>query len=324
MLSSSQHDIYAVTGITGKVGGALGRTLLASNQCVRALARDAAKARGWAQLGCEVAVADMTDVAALTAAFSRAKGVFILPPSEFDPAPGFPHALAVIKAVKTALDTARPGKVVCLSTIGAQAVQLNLLTQRTILERELSGLAMPVTFLRPAWFMENFAWDVAAARDSGVIASFLQPLDKPVPMVASADVGRVAAELIQEDWRECRIVELEAAQRITPNQVAAAFARILGHDVRASAVPRENWHSLFKAQGMKHPLPRMQMLDGFNQGWIEFEHGESGSRKGELTLEAVLTGLIEADAEQRRALTQRVSRRSRARSSTSIRRAGSA
>jgi hypothetical protein len=28
--------------------------------------------------------------------------------------------------------------------------------------------------------MENAEWDVASARDKGTIASFLQPLDKPV------------------------------------------------------------------------------------------------------------------------------------------------
>ena len=46
------------------------------------------------------------------------------------------------------------------------------------------------------------------------------------------------------------------------------------------AVPRETWDTLFQPQGMKNPGPRIQMLDGFNQGWIEFEGGEGGSRKG--------------------------------------------
>src|SRR4029077_10539505 len=134
-----------------------------------------------------------------------------------------PEALRVIAAVKEAIERARPKKVICLSTIGAQATQPNLLTQRTLLEQALGTLSLPVTFLRPAWFMENFAWDVASARDSGIIASFLQPLDKPVPMVATADIGRVAAELIQKDWNGCRVVELEAVHRITPNEAAATF-----------------------------------------------------------------------------------------------------
>jgi NAD(P)H dehydrogenase (quinone) len=288
--------MYAITGITGKVGGAVARTLLAAGQSVRAVVRDAGKGRSWAEKGCEVAPAEMEDAAALAAAFKDVDGVFILPPSEFDPAPGFPEARAVITAVKAALETALPKRVVCLSTIGAQATQLNLLTQRTLMEQALRELTIPVTFLRPGWFMENFAWDVASARDGGVIASFLQPLDKPVPMIATADIGRVAAELIQQDWRGCRVVELEAAHRITPNEVAAALAKILGNPVRAEAVPRETWEGLFKSQGMKDPKPRIQMLDGFNEGWIEFERGESGSVKGNATLEMVLRGLVEAAA----------------------------
>ena len=35
------------------------------------------------------------------------------------------------------------------------------------------------------------------------------------------------------------------------------------------------------------------MLDGFNQGWIEFEAGEADSRKGKVPLETVLRSLIE-------------------------------
>jgi hypothetical protein len=34
------------------------------------------------------------------------------------------------------------------------------------------------------------------------------------------------------------------------------------------------------------------MLDGFNEGWIEFESGEAGSVKGPTTLESVLKKLI--------------------------------
>jgi NAD(P)H dehydrogenase (quinone) len=160
----------------------------------------------------------------------------------------------------------------------------------------LQELTIPVTFLRPAWFMENFAWDVASARDHGVIASFLQPLDKPVPMIATADIGRVAAKLIQEDWLGSRVVELEAPRRITPNEAAATFARILGRTVRAEIVPRGTWEDLFKSQGMKNPEPRIRMHDGFNEGWIEFERGQAGSIKGGVALETVLRGLIEGTA----------------------------
>jgi NAD(P)H dehydrogenase (quinone) len=286
--------LYAITGISGQVGGAMARTLLARGKAVRAVVRNVEKGQSWAAKGCEIAVADMEDAAALAAAFQGTDGVFILPPSEFDPSPGFPEALRVIAAVKKAIENARPKKVVCLSTIGAQATQPNLLTQRTLLEQALSTLSIPVTFLRPAWFMENFAWDIASARDSGVIAFFLQPLDKPVPMIATRDIGLLAAKLIEEDWQGLRVVELEAARRYTPNEVAAALASVVGRPVRAEAVPRETWGSLFKSQGMKDPIPRIQMLDGFNEGWIEFEGGEAGTEKGPTDLEAVLRDLAEA------------------------------
>lgn len=290
--------MYAITGITGQVGGALARSLLGAGKPIRAVVRNAAKSEPWASQGCEIAVADMLDAKALAEAFRGADGVFILPPSEFDPSPGFPEARAVIGAVKAALEKSRPRHAVCLSTIGAQASQPNLLTQRTIMEEELSRLPMPVTFLRPAWFMENYSWDVASARDHGVIASFLQPLDKAFPMIATADIGRLAAELVQDDFDGKRVVELEALKRYTPNEVAAAFAKILGHPVKAEVVPRDTWSALFKAQGMKDPIPRIQMLDGFNEGWIEFEGSPSTRQGGPTDLATVLKGLVEAGQEQ--------------------------
>ena len=284
--------MYAITGITGKVGGAVARTLLAAGQPVRAVVRDAARARTWAERGCEVVTAGMDDATSLAAAFEGTQGVFILPPSDFDPSPGFPEARVVIDAVRAALESAAPEKVVCLSTIGAQATETNLLTQRTLMEQALSTLPMPVTFLRPGWFMENAAWDVAPARDTGTIPSFLQPLDKPVPMVATADVGRVAAQLLLERWRGVRVVELEGPRRVTPIDIAETFAGILGHAVRAEVVRRDTWEALFRSQGMKEPSPRMRMLDGFNEGWITFEGEDADIVKGEVELETVLRDLV--------------------------------
>jgi len=284
--------MYAIMGISGQVGGVVANTLLAAKQPVRAVVRDAGKGQAWADRGCEVKRAMIEDASALTEAFRGAEGVFVLVPPNFDPLPGFPEAEAIGKTLRAALEQANPGRVVYLSTIGAQASEPNLLTQHTIIEQALAGLPMPIALLRPAWFMENSSWDVAPASKEGVIPSFLQPLDKPVPMVAPADIGRVAAGLLQETWSGRRVVELKG-QRVTPNEIAAAFARLLGHPVQAEAVPRESWEALFRSQGMKNPTPRIRMLDGFNEGWIDFEHGNAESKKGSVTLETVLKALIE-------------------------------
>jgi NAD(P)H dehydrogenase (quinone) len=289
--------MFAVMGVTGKVGGEVARNLLRAKLPVRAVVRDGSKGEVWTQCGCKLATADIEDAAALAAAFKGAEGVFVLVPPSFDPLPEFPEARAIAAALRVALDAARPDRVVYLSTIGAQAIQSNLLSQHTLIEQELRTSPVPITFLRPGWFMENAAWDVAPATRSGVVPSFLQPLDKPVPMVATADIGRVAAELLRETWKDHRVVELEGPHRVTPNEVAATFARLLGHPVRMEVVPRETWEPLFNSQGMKNPGPRARMLDGFNEGWIEFENGEAGSRKGSVSLETVLRDLIERAGE---------------------------
>lgn len=283
--------MFAITGITGQVGGTVARALIDNGQRVRAVVRNAEKGAAWARKGCEVAVADLYDAAALKKAFAGVQGVFFLLPPVFDPSPDFNEARRVIAAAREALEVARPSKVVSLSTIGAQALQPNLLQQHQLQEKSLGTLPLPITFLRAAWFMENATWDVAAARTTGVIPSFLYPLDKPVPMVATEDIGRVAAELLQETWQGRRVVELEGA-RLSPNDIAAAFGRVLECEVRMEAVPRATWEALFKSQGMKNPVPRAQMLDGFNEGWIDFEGDASSTRKGTVSLDTVLQTLI--------------------------------
>jgi NAD(P)H dehydrogenase (quinone) len=284
--------MYAVTGITGKVGGIVAGTLLAAGLPVRAVVRDANKGRPWAEKGCEVAIASIADADGLTKAFARVDGVFLMTPPDFDPEPGFPKAHEAVAAVKAAIVAARPGKVVFLSTIGAQVAEFNLLNNSKITEDGLRTVPVPVAFLRAAWFMENASGDVAAA-EAGVVPSFLQPLDHPIPMVATADIGRTAADLLRESWTGLRIIEVEGPRRYSANDVAAGFAAAVGHTVRMEPVPRDTWEALFRLQGMKNPLPRIRMIDGFNEGWIEFEGNGAEHRTGRIPLDAVVKGLAQ-------------------------------
>ena len=288
--------MYVITGITGQVGGALARRLLAAGQSVRGVVRDEKKGEAWASRGCEVVLAEMEDPPALTEAFSGATAVFILPPPELDPEPGYPEARAVIGNVVEALTAAKPPKVLCLSTVGADATRDNLLSQRTMLEAALRALPLQLAILRPAWFIDNAAWDVASARERGVIHSFLQPTDKAFPMVAAEDVGRAAAELIQADWTDVGVVELEGPRRVTPNDLADAFASAMGKPVRVEPVPRDSWDRLFRSQGMRNPGPRMRMLDGFNEGWIDFQDDGRKAINGQTDAVAVIEALV-ANAE---------------------------
>ncbi|WP_439618809.1 hypothetical protein [Shinella sp.] len=106
------------------------------------------------------------------------------------------------------------------------------MSQRTMLEDALGKLDIPITFLRSGWFMENAALDIASARDEGVLHSFPQPAEKAFAMMATQDVSRLAADLIREAWTGKRVVELEGSMRVSPNDLAEAFATVLGHAVR--------------------------------------------------------------------------------------------
>jgi len=59
--------------------------------------------------------------------------------------------------------------------------------------------------------------------------------------VATADIVRLATSLLQENLTGHRVVELEGPRRVTPNEIAAAFAGLLQRPVRMEVVPRESW-----------------------------------------------------------------------------------
>jgi uncharacterized protein YbjT (DUF2867 family) len=284
--------MYAIMGVTGKVGGAAARALLAADEAVRVVVRDHAKGKSWAEMRCGVVIADVDDAGQMAQAFEGAEGAFAMLPPLFDPSPGFDEAKARIASLRDALARSLPKRLVALSTIGANAPQPNLLNQLGLMEQALSTLPIPVTFLRAAWFMENAALDVGTARDNGAIASYLQPLDRVVPMISAEEVGRTVADLLREPWDGVRVVELEATRRVSPNDIAAAFAQALGKPVQGRAVPRDTWERLFREQGMRNPLPRMQMLDGFNEGWIEFAERGAHARRGLIGIDQVVARLL--------------------------------
>jgi uncharacterized protein YbjT (DUF2867 family) len=101
-------------------------------------------------------------------------------PPNYDPEPGFPDTRRNAEAILAAIEKSRIQKVVFLSTVGAQATELNLHNNSFITEKMLRTVPVSAAFLRAAWFMENAVWDVESAK-SGVMHSFLQPLSHKDP-----------------------------------------------------------------------------------------------------------------------------------------------
>jgi uncharacterized protein YbjT (DUF2867 family) len=286
--------MFAVMGVTGQVGGAAARALLAEKLPVRAILRDASKAQPWKDLGAEIFIADATDVDALTKALSGIEAAFLLIPPNFMPAPDFPEAQAALNAYEQAVSAAQPGRVVYLSSIGSQLDHgLGLITQTHMLEVQLGKLPIAQAFLRPGWFMENSVWDVASAKE-GVINSYLQPLDRKVPMVSTEDIGRIAADVLKETWTGTRIVEIDGPEGVSPNDLAEAFADVLQRPVLPKVVPQEEWQPNFLAMGMPadRTAPRIDMLKNFNDGWIRYEGPPAEYRKGTVTIREALKALV--------------------------------
>jgi len=169
--------------------------------------------------------------------------------------------------------------VVCLSTIGADAPHENLLTQRTLMELSLEQIGLSVTFLRPGWFMENALWDVPSARDEGVLRSFLQPADKLFPMVATQDVGDLAARASPgERERERGSSSWRGPHAYRRTISPAAFAMVLKRAVRVEDGAARELGADFPLSGKReNPFAsdpdarRLSTRDGLSSA----EHGRS-------------------------------------------------
>ena len=286
--------MYAVLGITGNVGGTVARTLLAQGHKVRGIVRNPAKAQSWADQGVELVTADYDDN--LTAAFSNVEGIFAMIPPNLVPEPGFPDSVARIAALKKAILAAKPPKAVFLSSIGSEkSKDLGLITTTHILEEELSTTGIPSAFLRAGSFMENILHAIPAAKATGNYFAFYQPIDHPYPLIATEDIGRIAAETLLQSWHGKRFLELSGPAYYSSNDVAAALEQALGTPISALAVPRETWVETMAQNGIPAAVSGnyIQMLDSFNARWIDFNVPGTEPRKGTTDLLTNIKSLIQ-------------------------------
>jgi NAD(P)H dehydrogenase (quinone) len=175
-----------------------------------------------------------------------------------------------------------------------QTSGLGLITSSHLLEETLGNLAFSHAFLRPGWFLENSAGDLASARNEGKIRFQLYPLDRKFPLVATADIGKVGAETLTQSWTGIRHIEVGGPKGYSPFDIADAFAEAIGRPVEAIAVPRAEWETLWVSQGMPEgrTAPRAEMVDGFNSGWIHFGVPGTEHVDGATPLRAVIAQLV--------------------------------
>jgi uncharacterized protein YbjT (DUF2867 family) len=109
--------------------------------------------------------------------------------------------------------------------------------QKYQVEQVLQQAGLPTTMLRACLFMEEF-WK-GYTRPSILKGSFpfsVQP-DRPLHLITTKDMGRVAAYVMQHPDRYIgRAIEL-AGDMLTPTQMAAEFSQAQGTPVRYRSVP---------------------------------------------------------------------------------------
>lgn len=284
--------MFTIIGATGRVGGAAARELRRRGRAVRAVVRDPGRAGALAEAGCDIAVADIADSQALTAALAGAEGVLAIAPLAPSRGDAAAEARRLIDSLAQALEMARPPRAVAISDYGAQhAAGTGVTLIFHHLEQRLGGLP-GVTFLRSAEHMQNWARSLGAAMATGVLASLHHPLDKRFPTVSAPDVGLIAADLLAAAEAPPRVVHAEGPQRYTALDVAAALAGPLGRPVQAVALPRGQWDQALAAGGLSEGYVRLitELYDAHNAGRIEVEGGEI--RRGTTPLAEVLAALV--------------------------------
>ncbi len=286
--------MYAVTGSTSQIGGAVVRALLAEGRQVRALYRREKNAAGLQALGAEAFQAPIEDSSKMEAAFRGMEGVFLMTPPFLDaPNPRGEHAMA-LAAIAHAVQASHVPTVVMLSSIGAQLSKgTGTILEQHDMEQTLLPLARASAALRTGRWMESLLPLLDQARETGKLPAGV-PVDLALPMVAARDIGAAAARLLLEGREGRRIVELEGPERYAPADAARLFSEKLGRPVTAETLAAEARLALFAAIGCTPGAASgmAEMEDGFSSGLIAFEGGPGGEHEqGQTTLEAWMAGV---------------------------------
>jgi uncharacterized protein YbjT (DUF2867 family) len=259
----ADKKIIAVVGATGAQGGGLARAALADPDggfAVRALTRDPSKeaAVSLADQGAEVVQADLDDEASLRTAFEGAHGAYCVT--------NFWEHFSGDKEVEQAGNLARAAKAAGIehaiwSTFEDTRAWVPLDDDRmptlqghykvahfdakAEANRFFTDLGVPTTFLLTSAYFENFiffGWGPARGED-GVLAVTYPMGDKKLPMIGVEDIGKSAYAIFTAGPEYVGKTVGIAAEHPTGAEIAAAFTKALGEEVRYNDVPADVYRS---------------------------------------------------------------------------------
>jgi uncharacterized protein YbjT (DUF2867 family) len=230
------NEMYVILGATGHTGSIVANFLLSKGQKVRVIGRDPGRLQRFADKGAEAFTADMSDVAALTKAFSGARAAYLLLPPAKSPEEQERDSDAIAKAVKeSGLRYA-----VHVSSYGAQVAEgAGPVSGLHSSEQKLNAISgLNVLHVRAAYFMENNLAAVGMIHHMGIFGNALLP-DVKLPMVATRDVGNYAAQrLLDLDFSGKQTREVLGERDLSMTETTAVIARGIGKpDLRYQQFP---------------------------------------------------------------------------------------
>jgi len=234
----SGTGVIAVTGATGRQGGAVARALLREGCPVRAMTREpaGAKARALAAAGADVVGADMDDPASLARAFDGAEGVYSV--QNFMTA----GLDGEVRQGRNVGDAARRAGVRLLvygsAAPGLRGTGVGMWESKLDVEDHLHELQLPLTVLRPAAFMEVMTdRDFYPAAGVWHVWPKLAGWEFRAPWLACHDLGVIAAKAFADpDAYVGHVLPLVAEYRSLAD-CRATYATVTGRSPRRFPMP---------------------------------------------------------------------------------------
>ncbi|QCR18819.1 SDR family oxidoreductase [Agrococcus sp. SGAir0287] len=164
--------------------------------------------------------------------------------SASEPGKRVPQHAAVIDAAKAA----GVGRIVYTSILSAETSPLPLAPEHVETERLLAASGIPTTILRNDWYTENYAADVARARETGEIAGSAG--EGRVASASRIDYADAAAVVALDDSHAGRIHELAGDVSWTFDELAAAISEVVGREVRYVHLTTDEHVAALQAAGL--------------------------------------------------------------------------
>ncbi|ELW9445374.1 NAD(P)H-binding protein [Burkholderia cenocepacia] len=294
--------MFVIFGASGNVGLSTVTTLRNAGHSVRAVLRDARHRERFMQLGCDVAIAVLTDANAIAAAIDGAQAVQMLCPVPAADAEPAATMTRTIDAATAALAANPPPALLALSDYGAELEGNTGITRLFHdFEARLKTIPTQLTLLRSAEHLQNWARVLPVALGTGVLPSFHHPVGKVFPTVWAPDVGVVAARLMldaPEGGSGPRIVSVEGPRRVSVTAIAETLGAAAGRAIVAHELPRDTWSATLLRAGLseRHAQLIVDLYDVHNAGRIDVEADVSERVYGTTTLEEALAQLVRRHA----------------------------